>query len=477
MKKYILTITLCCLMSTLCFSQKKTVINMSGEKYNVIVIDKKANLKGFKEVNSVSIDNEKTIGFGISKPGHYSTYIPVDEKYNRENLDFSAAPLKNKDYQNIPLLLDRITSSISLEEIIIYQQVKSNIQIYQMNQFIKSSIELENESSAYRMEITRGLEDEGVLPKNKLFNNTSNTDRFRLGGDIMDMKLVLSDYSSKNGMSFDYTGYIKVNWKIYDIKKSKVVLDTIICSASELQIVGSGGNTFNLLPKLLYNNVRLLGNSSSISTFIQHFSNENTNKEESIGIIVKKVPIALFASNSEMLKNTTPCVVTIKTELGHGSGFFISEDGYILTNFHVIDAADKIEVITSDGFTLKAERVSISEKIDVALLKVIGNGFKPIPLNVNNTNSGEDVFVIGTPNNIALEQTVTKGIVSAKRNIENINFIQTDASVNSGNSGGPILNTNGCVIAITTLKKRGADGIALGIAINDAIEALKIEQN
>ncbi len=157
-----------------------------------------------------------------------------------------------------------------------------------------------------------------------------------------------------------------------------------------------------------------------------------------------------------------------------GSGFIISKDGYILTNNHVVDGADKITVILSDKQELKAKLIGTDPRTDIALIKV--NDGKDLPTvalgNSDSLEVGEWVIAIGNP--FGLSQTVTVGVVSAKgRDRVGINdyedFIQTDAAINPGNSGGPLLNIKGEVVGINSAlytKSGGYMGIGFAIPIN-----------
>jgi Do/DeqQ family serine protease len=147
---------------------------------------------------------------------------------------------------------------------------------------------------------------------------------------------------------------------------------------------------------------------------------------------------------------------------GAGSGVIVSSEGYIVTNNHVIENASEIEVILNDNSKYTAKIVGADPATDIAVLKIEGSGFKPIPLgNSDDLKIGEWVLAVGNPFN--LTSTVTAGIVSAKaRNINLLSersgkevvpiesFIQTDAAVNPGNSGGALVNTRGELVGINT---------------------------
>lgn len=161
-----------------------------------------------------------------------------------------------------------------------------------------------------------------------------------------------------------------------------------------------------------------------------------------------------------------------------GSGFVIDEEGYILTNHHVIDRASEIEVFFDDGkrTRLKASIVGSDKKSDIALLKVKpGTHLSPLTLgNSDNVKVGESVLAIGNP--FGLSHTVTAGIISAKNRVIGQgpydNFLQTDASINPGNSGGPLFNASGEVIAINTAINAAGQGLGFAIPINQAKKML-----
>jgi serine protease Do len=144
-----------------------------------------------------------------------------------------------------------------------------------------------------------------------------------------------------------------------------------------------------------------------------------------------------------------------QTQIGTGSGVIISEDGYIVTNNHVVKNATELEVTLNNNRTYKAKLVGTDSKMDIALIKVQADEKLPYATfgNSDNIKVGEWVLAVGNPYN--LTSTVTAGIVSAKaRDLSNNgiqSFIQTDAAVNPGNSGGALVNTRGELIGINTM--------------------------
>jgi S1-C subfamily serine protease len=194
--------------------------------------------------------------------------------------------------------------------------------------------------------------------------------------------------------------------------------------------------------------------------------------------------------NIAVYKKALPSVVNITStavafdffygpvpQQGQGSGFLLDKQGHILTNNHVINNAQRVEVTLSDKHKYKATVVGVDKNHDLALLQINAPNVQPATLaNSQNLIVGQRVYAIGNP--FGLQGTMTRGIISAIRSIRGPqnnpieDAIQTDAAVNPGNSGGPLLNSRGEVIGITTLiANNGADqssGIGFAIPINTA---------
>ncbi|MCM2264825.1 MAG: DegQ family serine endoprotease [Desulfuromonadales bacterium] len=161
-----------------------------------------------------------------------------------------------------------------------------------------------------------------------------------------------------------------------------------------------------------------------------------------------------------------------RKERSLGTGFIISEDGYILTNDHVVDGADEIKVKLADGRIFPGTVRGLDARLDLALVKIDAGKQLPVARlgDSDKLRIGEWVMAIGNP--FGLEQTVTVGIVSAKGRVIGAgpydDFIQTDASINPGNSGGPLFNMRGEVIGINTAIVPGGQGIGFAIPVNMA---------
>ena len=219
---------------------------------------------------------------------------------------------------------------------------------------------------------------------------------------------------------------------------------------------------------------------------------ENTNNAQRDDEVVYNMPdISPVEKSGETLsiveinKKMKNSVVAILVATGQekdtdfsGSGFIISQDGYIITNAHVIENATTVEVVLIDGITsYNATIVGQDERSDLAILKIDATGLSPAELgNSDQLEEGEEVVCIGNPYGMELSGSITNGIVSAlNRKIEMsggyMTLIQTNAEINPGNSGGPLINGYGQVVGITSSKlvATGYEGIGFAIPINDAI--------
>src|SRR6266404_3813478 len=162
-----------------------------------------------------------------------------------------------------------------------------------------------------------------------------------------------------------------------------------------------------------------------------------------------------------------------------GSGVIVTNEGHIITNNHVVDQVDEIEVQLSDGRTEKARLVGADDQVDLAVLKIDNSGVKPLQLADSDTvQAGDFVLAIGNP--FGFDETVTDGIVSSKGRPNRADvfggLIQTNAAINPGNSGGPLINLRGEVVGINTAiisRSGGSQGIGFAIPSNTVRTALE----
>jgi len=215
--------------------------------------------------------------------------------------------------------------------------------------------------------------------------------------------------------------------------------------------------------------------------------------------IVSSIPQSFTASTSDAMSaadafnKVAPAVVIVSTKTaangltaggeGMGSGFIINEEGYVLTNYHVISSAKEITVTLSNNTEVTANVVNYDSEKDIAMLKLKEGTKVPAIAELGDSDEvypGAEVIAIGTPLSKNFAQTLTKGVISgSNRTIESqsgtsVNLIQTDTAINPGNSGGPLVNAKGQVIGINSMKlgsetlgETSIEGIGFAIPINE----------
>lgn len=178
----------------------------------------------------------------------------------------------------------------------------------------------------------------------------------------------------------------------------------------------------------------------------------------------------------ELVREFGEGVISIETPGGLGSGFIVNDDGYAVTNNHVIEGETKIAVVlyqnSEGGLTRRriedVEIVALNPFVDLALLKIPALKdlkLKPVTLgNLDDLNAGDGAFAVGNP--LGLERSVSQGIISTlNRNFEGLIYLQTDTAINPGNSGGPLFNLRGEVVGVTNMGFRGTDNLGFAIPI------------
>lgn len=185
-------------------------------------------------------------------------------------------------------------------------------------------------------------------------------------------------------------------------------------------------------------------------------------------------PLPTVRSVTDYYKGT----VAVSVDDGHGSGIIVSKDGYIVSNWHLITGKKEIDVILYDGSKFKAKVIKKAFKEDLVLLKIDTTGLQPLQLSdENEPELGSEIWAIGTPNSLSLGQSASKGIVSGLRKYEGNLYLQIDASLSGGNSGGPIINQSGIVLGIVNKKLigTGVEGIGLALSSKHIFPALGLK--
>lgn len=192
-------------------------------------------------------------------------------------------------------------------------------------------------------------------------------------------------------------------------------------------------------------------------------------------LLVVVTVVRVVADVPDAVKHVDPAVVTITAGEWSGSGFIVSSDGYIVTNWHVIEDADEgsISVKLLDEKTLPATVHANADKRDLAVLKVDSSSLPVVQFAASDElASGQKVAAIGAP--LGFEHSVTSGVVSStSRKIDEQEFIQIDAAINKGSSGGPVINEDGQVVGVAVIGFTDADNVALAIPSTDVMRFLR----
>jgi serine protease Do len=254
---------------------------------------------------------------------------------------------------------------------------------------------------------------------------------------------------------------------------SSLLLIFMITSTIFMYMMFTKQNTdYNLLNQKINSlqtdtQVKLNDLSSSLLTTENNLKTVNS-QLGSLDSELVKLKASASSDFSAIIESAVKSVVTIKTNLGQGSGFVIAGGGYVVTNEHVIDGATAATAITYDGKTHSVTLVGKNVNMDIALLKIGETNYSPLILaDSDNIQVGEKVIAIGNP--LGLQFSVSEGIVSAvhRTGDNKINgYIQTDASLNPGNSGGPLIDTEGKVIGINNFKVSGSESLGFALESN-----------
>ncbi len=204
-------------------------------------------------------------------------------------------------------------------------------------------------------------------------------------------------------------------------------------------------------------------NNAEIRNKINELTENLFGIQDSFEIEISNIKAKTSSDFSGIIKQTVNSVVTIKTNTAQGTGFIISKEGYVVTNAHVLSGGIFANAITAQKESIPMKLIGYNQKLDIALLKITPQDSSLEFILSKDVEIGEKVIAIGNP--LGLSFSVSEGIVSAKDR-PGINqmpgYIQTDAALNPGNSGGPLINDDGKVVGINNFKAQGEN---LGFAL------------
>ncbi len=267
-------------------------------------------------------------------------------------------------------------------------------------------------------------------------------------------------YENQGGNEKNYlVTKIELEWEIFDLYDQSKYKKSFKSESGEFKISYDKDSNYlkNSIEDAISESFYKFMDSKEVKGLIKQEAEEKI-KFENLTLLKGNI-----ITNMEEAMNAT---VTIKVKDGHGSGCAVSKDGYIITNFHVVSNAEKLTVVDRAGKEYTAKLIRKNENLDLALIKIEGSFLSTYAIpSAKNYSIGDDIFVIGTPTSVELGQTLSKGIISGNRVFDKNSFIQTDASVNGGNSGGAVTKKSGELIGIVNSKVSGVGVEGLGFAI------------
>lgn len=436
--------------------------------------------KGFKDQNFVVFQERKSplyilsvVPFGVLFYPPFADMGPKSYDYKKEH------QLKRKD--------QKITSRNEGEKYVYIKNTSFNldledfqVKVMKGKHYIKGkdkTLDVNTNEEKIEMNTSVFSEDLHQLLIDYNYTDTTgtilkkNNNSLYINASVENVELLkVVHWEARNYQNYN-ASIVNIDWELTDIYGQSIFTKSVEGNSGEFKVTGNNGND------AAYKSISD-GVTSSFLRFINapEFRKFMTVEEE------KEVDYEYISLKRAEAPNKLPeamqASVTVETDLGHGSGFAVSADGYILTNFHVIANAKTIKVYNDDGSFSEAEVVRTNETKDLALLKIDREYRYAFSLSKDkNYLVGDEIYVIGTPNSVKLGQSLSRGIVSGERNNDSDKYIQTDASINSGNSGGPLVNTNGELVGVVNAKLSGVgiEGIAFAIPGFEIGEALFIK--
>ena len=290
-------------------------------------------------------------------------------------------------------------------------------------------------------------------------------------------------YSFWSGLPLGLKGkaWVKVRWQVYSSLTRRVVLETetegtgIVEEPTHDGMIIMGQEAFAAATRNLAGLAQFHAIASGTPDAQAAEAKPDGPSIELAGLQEVRGPI------STRMNQVRAAVPTIDLGRGHGSGFFITEDGYLLTNDHVVGDRKQVTVRLPSGVELIGEVIRTDQVRDIALVKVAIARTAALPVRRKPVDVGEEVYAVGTPLETRLAQTVTRGIISAVRvepiagGTASLPIIQSDVVIQGGNSGGPLLDAAGNVVAVCVSGMGQMNsGTNFFIPIGDALERLGI---
>ncbi|MBN2801964.1 MAG: serine protease [Deltaproteobacteria bacterium] len=335
------------------------------------------------------------------------------------------------------------------------------------------SVEISSVTDGIKVQMIEELRKNGfnaLGAENIVFGkDKSDEATFALGGTVTKLNC-----KGLDNVYADSACQIMITWELFDTRVDAVIYKVDTTSKVESITDSNKAEKFKSLFSLA---LQSLMSRSKFKEFLTIGSKDIAwEKKEYKTATIKKCEAEKLTLPEDAPKVIAATVI-IESGNGFGSGALISPDGYILTAAHVVNS-DESKIIFEDGKEATAKLIRFDKTRDTALLKIPGKNYQCIIFAAEQAKVGSQIFAIGTPESKDLSFSVSSGIVSGLRKWEDAEFLQTDASLNPGNSGGPIIDHKGELLAVVSWKLSGIgiEGVGFGIPVNFALSTLSIEQ-
>ena len=340
----------------------------------------------------------------------------------------------------------------------------------------RMDIKIEDFDDVLRDEMSKaGFKVEG--DPNNLFEQPTSTSEYAIAGSITNIQAKFcapmagfGDFNSVKGSAL-----IDMDWQIYSRLEKRVIAK--VRTQGGAQIKNSApGNFENIVFAAFAENVKGLINAPEFrTTYIGSGMPASALAQPSRQPLIE---IHGPSGGVRSIADAASAVVIVFAGEGHGSGFLVSNDGLLITDQHVVGVAKYVKIRWADGVETFGEVIRSDKVRDVALIKTDPRGRLPLQIRKEQAQPGETVFAIGAPLDQKFQSTVTRGIVSATRTFDGLSYVQSDVAVLPGNSGGPLLDEKGNVVAITESGYRlGSAPVDLNLftPVRDALDFLSAD--
>lgn len=273
-------------------------------------------------------------------------------------------------------------------------------------------------------------------------------------------------------------GSMKIDWQIYSRLKKEVVAKISTSGTSKVPKSVPGGVTL-LISQAFGSNARELTSNAEFQAALSGPKTVASQSAERPGSLTTINLAGNMKAPTRSIADAVGSVVTLLTGSGSGSGVLVSDDGYLLTNEHVVDDAKEVRVRWSDGIETTGQVVRSAKNRDIALVKTNARDRIPLAIKRGAVSPGQRVYAIGTPLDKTFQGTVSSGVVSANRTIDGLRYIQSDTTISPGSSGGALIDESGSVIgiAVSGYQNNGQMlGLNMFIPIGDAMDFLSLER-